>query len=44
MLVTLPKELLTTTRKSAPESAVRAAGIVREAPVAPTMSMPFFVH
>ena len=43
-MVTLPAELLTTTEKSAPLSAVVVADVVYDAPVAPETFTPFLRH
>jgi len=44
LLVALPAELLTTTEKDDPLSAVVVAGVVYELDVAPVMFVPFFLH
>jgi hypothetical protein len=44
LLVALPAELLTTTEKVDPLSAVVVAGVVYELDVAPVMFVPFFLH
>ena len=44
LLVALPAELVTTTEKVEPLSAVVVAGVVYELDVAPLMFAPFFRH
>jgi hypothetical protein len=44
LLVAVPAELVTTTEKVEPLSAVVVAGVVYELDIAPVMFVPFFFH